>query len=349
MSLVATYLQDIRTSYPSNLDRDETRVTMLGLMEGVLQMTRSANSIVSQDLISKAEISQGRNLDVPVMQKGNITVNNVRSCTVSCGQSESDLVRITWKTVSADICMVPSQYEKNEIKYLGDLNFKIKQVVEAFGIVIENDLDTAFDANKSQVYNSSIVGTKYPLVGDAIRVTVAQQDFFFNDINSINLSDDFDSMQTKIIASPSVMPIVEKYINQGAGNSANTLFQYFGKDFTFSNRVTNGVGVLGTAYFMPDGSIGLITRVDVDARNNSKATNGTEWFQETLPGLPFPVGIKYDSTCSDQSALEVSGLAHLSATLVEHYQISFDFAIVVPYNSDIATKPSSIRKVEFVA
>ena len=349
MSLVKTYLQDIRTSYPSNLDRDETRVTMLGLMEGVLQMTNSANSIVSSELVSKAEMSQGRNLDVPVMQKGNVTVNNVRSCTVACGQSESDLVRVVWKTVSADICMVPSQYEKNDIKYLGDLNFKIKQVVEAFGIVIENDLDTAFDANKSQVYNSSIIGTKYPLVGDAMRVTQAQTDFFFNDLNSINISDDFESIQIKIIASPSVMPVVEKYINQGVSNSANTSFQYFGKDFTFSNRVTNGVGVLGTGYFMPDGSIGMITRVDVDARLNHTATTGTQWFQETLPGLPFPVGIKYDSQCSDQSTLEVAGLTHLTATMVEHYQISFDFAIIVPYNSDLTTKPSSIRKFEFVA
>lgn len=349
MSLVATYLQDIRTSYPSNLDRDETRVTMLGLMEGVLQMTNSANSIVSQDLIQKAESSQGRNLDVPVMQKGNVTISNVRSCTVSCGQSESDLVRITWKTLKADICMVPSQYEKNEIKYLFDLNFKIKQVVEAFGIEIENDLDSAFDANKSQVYNSTLVGTKYTVVGDAIRVTASQTDFFFNDLNSINLSDDFWDINVKIMANPTVMPIVEKYINQGGGNSVNTNFQFFGKDFTFSNRVTNGVGVLGTAYCMPDGSIGMLTRVDVDSRLNHKATTGTEWLQETLPGLPFPVGIKYDSQCSDQSALEVSGLAHLTATLVEHYQISFDFAIIVPYNSDLTTKPSSIRKFEFVA
>jgi hypothetical protein len=38
----------------------------------------------------------------------------------------------------------------------------------------------------------------------------------------------------------------------------------------------------------------------------------------------------------------------LEATLVEHLQISFDFAIVVPYNTDLTTKASSIRKFEFV-
>jgi len=99
---------------------------------------------------------------------------------------------------------------------------------------------------------------------------------------------------------------------------------------------------------MPDGSVGFLTRVDVDARMNHVAGDGTEWMEETLPGLPFPVGIQYKSKCDDQSALETAGLTHLKATLVEHWQISFDYAIIVPYNSDITTKPSSIRKFEFV-
>jgi hypothetical protein len=348
MSLVKTYLQDIRANYPSNLDRDELRQTQTGLVTAVLAMTNSASSIVSPDLIAQAETSQGRNLDVPVMTKGNITIKNVRSCTIGGDQSESDLVRVVWKTVVADILMVPSQYEKNQIKYQFDLNKKIKETVEAFLVEIENDLDTAFDANKSQVYGSSIVGTKYPLVGSAIRVAPANLDFFFNDLEAINFADDFNDPTIRVIANHTVMPTVTKYINQGSGNNQNLQFQFAGKNFTFSNRISNGAGVLATGYFMPDGSVGMLTRVDVDARLGHKASDGTEWMEETLPGLPFPVGIQYKSKCDDKSALEVAGLAHLTATMVEHWQISFDFAIITPYNSDLATKPNSIRKFEFI-
>ena len=53
MSLAKTYLQNIRIKYPSNLDRDELRVTQTGLLEAVIQMTGSADSIVSPDLIEK--------------------------------------------------------------------------------------------------------------------------------------------------------------------------------------------------------------------------------------------------------------------------------------------------------
>jgi len=348
MSLIATYLQDIRAMYPSSLDRDALRITQTGLLEGTIQMTNSPDSIVSDDLIAKAELSEGRNLDVPVMTKGAITITNARSCTITGAQSSSALVRIVWKTVVANILMVPSQYEKNQIGYLADLAKKMRETAEAFKIEIENDLDSALDTNKSQVYGSSLVTTKYTLAGSAIQVLPTQTDFFFNDLESINYSDDFYNPTIKVIASPTIMPTVQQYINQGAGNAVNTNYQFSGKDFTFSNRTTNGAGKLGTGYFMSDGSIGLLTRVAVDSRLGHKAGDGTEWLEETIPSMPFPIGIQYKSNCSDQSALEASGLAHLTATLVEHYQLSFDYAIVVPYNTNLATQPSVIRKFEFI-
>lgn len=348
MSLVKTYLQDIRADYPSNLDRYELRVVSHGLLTSVLEMTDAPGSIVTPQLKTLAENSVGLNLDIPVRKKGNVTIKNVRSCTVECGQSETDLVRVVWTTMVADICMVPSQYRKNILSYQADLAEKIRLVVESFKTEIESDLDTAFDANKTQVYASTIVGDTYPLVGNAIQVDAANTEYFFGDLIAINFADEFTENNIKIVANHRVMPLVDRLFNQGDGNDENTAYQFPGKDFRFSNAITNGPGVKATGYFMPDGSIGLLTRVDIDAQDGNKATKGTEWMEETLPGLPFPIGIKYDSECSDQSALETNGLEHLTATLVEHWQISFDYAIITPYNSDPATNAGAIRKFELI-
>jgi hypothetical protein len=62
-----------------------------------------------------------------------------------------------------------------------------------------------------------------------------------------------------------------------------------------------------------------------------------------LPGLLLPVGIQYKSKCDDQSALETAGLGHLTATLVEHYQISFDYAIDT-HNSNLQQQTGFTRK-----
>lgn len=349
MSLIKTYLQAIRAKYPSNLDRDELRITTNGLLTAVLNMTSSPSSIVSGDLLKKAETSQGLDLDVPVMTKGTITISNVRSCTIAGGQSNSDLIRVVWKTVAVDIMMVPGQYEKNQITYQADLAKKIRENVEALKIEIENDLDTAINANKTQVYGSTIVGTTYALAGGAIQVPLAKQNLFWNDLTPINFADDFNDPTIKVVASHSVMSSVNFYMNQGGGNNTNTMFQFAGKDFTFSNQITVGAGKAATGYFMPDGSIGFLTRVDVDARMNAKATDGTEWLMDTLPGLPFPVGIQYKSKCDDVSALEASGLGHMKASKVEHWQISFDYAIIMPYNSSPTTLAGAIRKFDFLA
>lgn len=348
MSLAATLLLDIRAGYPSNLDRYERKQTQHGLLTAVLEMTDSSNSIISRDLKAKALVSQGRNLDVPVMQKGTITIKNVRSCVIDCAESTSGLVRINWKTMVADICMVPAQYELNEIGYQEDFAKKIAETVEAFKTNMEIDIETALDASKSQVYASTLVGTKYALAGNEIQVTPVNRPLFFNDVDTINFSDDFYYDNVKVIGSPTLMGFVREYINQGGGTKENLAWQFAGKDFMFSNRVTNDAGVLATGFFMPDGSVGLLTRVDADARMRATATDGTEWFEDSLPGLPFTVGIQYKSKCTDKSALIATNTAHLTATKVEHWQISFDYAIVTPYNSDLATKAGSIRKFEFL-
>lgn len=346
MSLAATYLQDIRAQYPSNLDRDHLRQTRHGLLTAVLAMTDAPGSIVSKDLKENAKTSQGLNLDIPVYRKGSVTIKAVRSCNIDCGQSGSDMVRVVWKTAVVDMCMVPSQYEKNEIGYTADLAQKIKERVEALKSFIEVDIDSALDTAKNQVYNSSLVTEKYAPVGNSLQVSDTQRPLFFNDVDTINFSDDFYDEDVYIVASPSMMSDVRQYLNQG--DCDKLAWQFNGKNFTFSNRLTNGAGVSSTGYFMPNGTIGLLTRVDVDARMRAKTTSGTEWFEDTLPGLPFTVGIQYKSDCSDQSTLEAAGLEHLKATKIEHWQVSFDYAIVLPYNPDLATESGAIRKFEFL-
>lgn len=348
MNLQATYLQDIRAQYPSNLDRDEMRTTQVGLMNAVLTMTNADDSIISGDLMDKAKLSQGRNLDIPVMKKGAVTINNARSCNIQCSESESALTRIVWKTASVDICMIPTQYINNEVKYLADLNKKIRERVEAFGVAIETDLDLALETAKNQVYNSSIATGKYG-AGSELTVLEADKKLFFNDIDPINFEDDFYSSSVYVVGSPALMAPVRYFINQGAGNNENLGWQFNGKNFTFSNRITNTEQATG--YFMPSGSIGLLTRVDAEARMKAESTSGTKWWEDTLPGLPFTVGVQYKSDCQDKEVLasELSGITDgfMKATLVEHWQISFDYAIVLPYNSDAGTKPGAIRKFIF--
>ncbi len=346
--LLETYLQDIRVDYPNLLDRDEWRDVRFGLVNSAIEQTNSPLSVLDMDTKEKALDSEGRNLDVPVVKKGTLTVKNTRSCDFTEQNNESELVRIVWKTVAVDIFMNKAQYAKNHVGYNADLAKKLVLAKEALLSEVESDIYTKLDTDKSQVYNSSLVGGKYAFVGNSVRVTPTQQQLFYNDLNSINHSDDF-YFDPCILASTAHMPPVEHYINQGSGNDENLTYQFAGKTFKFTNNIVDGAGVASTAFVMQMGSLGLLTRVPIDCRMGNTSTDGHSWSTSRVDGIPFDVGVMHSSTCSDQSALNGSGLEHLTATMVEHWQISFDFAVVTPYNSDPASNPGAIRKVEFLS
>lgn len=349
MSLIKTALTSIRVKYPNNLDRDEHRRIQHGLLQSAIDQTNSTNSIIDNDLKDKAMKSEGLQLEIPVLKRGNVTIKNIRSCVINGGRSESDLVSVTWKTLVADIELVPSYYENNQIKKDADLAKQLSEVTNAFIKDIEVTLEATLDAKKTQIYRSSIVTNQYTLVGGAIRVTKSQERFFFNDVQAINFADDFYNDTIVVIANHNVMPLVSWYTHQGESNYENTRFQFAGKDFYFSNQIENESGVVGTAYFMPNGTLGILSRVNVDARLGHVASDGTEWAEDTIPGFPFRVGIMRKSVCADKSTYDATGTAHLTATMLEQWQISVDYAVLTPYESDPANQPTAIRKVEFVA
>lgn len=237
--LLDTYLQEIRGIYPNNFDKNEWRFTKAGLLTAVIEMTESPFSIVNEDLKQKALTSEGRDLKIPVFKQGDLTVKNQRSCVIEEYENETAMIEINWATLVVDISMVRSQYAKNEITYLQDLNKKLLLVKEAFTKAIETSINARLELDKSTEYNSSLVGVgaKYPLVGDALQVAIADQELFFNDIEVILEEDDFSSEVIYVLGSTPLQSFVRHWANQGKGNDENLEYQFSGKSFRFSNRI----------------------------------------------------------------------------------------------------------------
>lgn len=350
--LLETYLQDIRGLYPNGFDRNEWRFTKSGLLTAVKEMSESPMSIITEDIKEKALKSEGRALKVPVIKQGELTVTNQRTCAIGNFENESALVTVNWATMVVNISMVKSQYAKNEITYLQDLNKKLMLVKEAFTKTMEQAIFARLELAKATAaqYNSSLVGVgnKYPFVGDAMQVSVADQPTFFNDLEVILNEDDFHAELFHVLGSTTLSSYVRHWANQGGGNYENLSYQFGGYSFRYSNRVVNGATVRATGYAMPDGSIGMLTRVNIDATLGNKTTDGTQWETAFIDGFPYEVGVMYKSTCADKSALNGTGLEHLTATMVEQWQFSLDFGLVTPYQSDPA-RAQPIKKFEFIA
>lgn len=345
MSLIATLKTDIITQLGETVMRDEWRVSRYGVLNSAVEMTKSVNSIVNDDIRKKAMESEGLDLKIPVIKKGDLTVKNVRSCQIGSYENESALVDVTWTTLVYDISMIPGQYKNNYISYLEDLRKKLKLVEEGFGREIETIIIAKLEAEKSGIYNSPLATAPYSVVGDTLQVPLALRPTFFNDLSVIMQGDDLYAVPYKVLGNTTLQSPVNHYINQGGGNAVNTNYQFGDYDFRFSNSLPVSAGKFTSGFVMPDGSIGLLTRVNEDARQEHKTTKGTEWSEEMIEGLGLNVGVMYLSDCADMSA--VAGMSHLTATKVEKWQFSIDVAVITPYNSDPATIAGSIKKFDF--
>lgn len=349
MSLINTYKLEIRAKVQQPLDRDEWRFTRYGLLTSAREMTASPNSIVTPELMEKAKESEGLDLKVPVFEIGDdVVIKSVRSCQIDDLENTTDYVTVNWITLVADMSMKASEHKKNEVGYLTDLNRKLMKIDNALAKAVEDLIYTKLDTEKSAVYASPLVGvgTDYPLVGNTIQVAPAQQETFFNDLEAIMEGDDFYSAPFKVLGGTTLKPYVKHYANQGANNDENLTYQFDAYDFRFSNHVVNGGGKKATGFIMTDGSLGIMTRINVDAEMGHSAGDGTEWGTTYMERLGFEVGVMYKSKCDDVSAQ--AGLEHLTATKVENWQFSIDVALITPYNSDPATQAGVIKKFEFV-
>ena len=122
MSLIATRLQNWRVLSPE-LDRNMFRPYEFGALDFFISQTDSANSIISPELRDRAFASMGNTVQVPVLNyDGDVTVSNVRSCTISDDENTSALYTVVWATYSVGFTMVPAMYQNNEINYEHDFN-----------------------------------------------------------------------------------------------------------------------------------------------------------------------------------------------------------------------------------
>lgn len=346
MSLVLTLMQPLRSKYAGTLDKNEARKSRYGALDFYQKQAALETGVITSDIRSQIKKSMGNSVQVPVLDAKDVVISNVRSCTVADSENTSKLVTLTFVTYAFGFTMIPAQYVNNEIGYQQDFNRKLENYLLKFAATLDTASINNLSANKNQYFPAAVTGY-YPQVGNALQVTQAQKADFFNQCMAIHNEMDFYG-DMNVIASTSLMPTVNRLVNQGNANDENDAFQFAGYNFGYTNRLGNGAGIQSTCYCVPDGQVGIENRNDPDARAKSKTGNGKEWDEVLLPIVNMTVGSFYYDDCADKSALH-AGTAHLTRTRVEGFEWSTDVCFVNAYNSDPVNRYSPIIKAEISA
>ena len=344
MSLVATRLQNWRIENPE-LDRNMFRPCEYGALDFFVEQTDAPNSIISPNLRDRAFASIGNTVQVPVLNyDGEVTVSNVRSCTIADDENTSALYEVVWKTYSVGFTMVPTLYMNNEISYEHDFNRKLEKICRALANALDTDAVAALEAAKTQVFKDLL---QYQQSSNVVEVPKQMATEILGDINPIMRANCYPEM-VHIIGNAGVDSLIRKLAEHGIYNDVNKRMEYDNKIIHYTNNVLNGQGKNGTFFAVADGNVGVLTRVDREALRRASA-NFHEWDVVRLPYIDLPVGSHYYTAVGDQSAIAGAASADMVCNVKEYFGFSVDVAYIVAYNSDPTTVANPIIKAEIEA
>ena len=347
MATTATRLQDIRAMYPSMLDKWELRPEVYALWAKGVANATNPMGIISSDVLTKASNSWGLDVEIPVMSIASSANGTGLTCTYTGTEAVSDLVTITWVTISNGFNMVPSRNAQNEIKYAEEFARKYADAIRAMAGAANAAIDTALTAVIEGTYTNPYVPAKYAVgANDALQVALANRPDFFNDLVDILASDDIFP-QLDVLGSTNLRGIVSQLFAQGDANATNTAYQFQQGDYNFFFDKDVTVGAVAptdaSGYVMPAGAYGVVSRNSPDCIAGTENKTHT-WGIINDATIGIPMDYLYTDGCFDNSA-DPSAYTGDTAVAQETHQMAMHFGILTPYES---TQSGVIRKFDLL-
>lgn len=346
MSLLLTLVQNLRAAYPSQVDKNERRLSQYGVWEFFQQQAAIPGSIMTPQIKKLISQSFGKTIQVPVLDAQDVTIGTTRTCTVAADENSSKLVTLTFVPYSFGFTMYPAQHYNNEIDYNADFNAKMRKYLLKFAATLDTAGRNVLETNRNQYFPADI-DAYFPDVANALQVPQASKNDFFNQFQAVLETMDFYDTP-HIVGSTSLNPIIRRDMAQGAGNSTNQNFQFDPYVWHTSNRVTNAAGVEATVYGVVDGNVAAYNRNTPEALGNYTTGNGKEWGTAVLPIVNLEMGTFFYDDCADISALH-AGTVNNTRSKMEAFAFDTEICYMTSYNSDPTTRYTPIVKAEIAA
>jgi len=347
MSLVATLMQEFRTGYTENMDKNENRASRYRVYDLFRNQTNAPGGILSQNTRDLIKDSFGKTIKIPVMLNQDVSIGNVRTCAIRTGESTSAFVTLTFATIAFGFSMYPAMYANNEFGYQQDWANRLRGYVNKLNTHLDTLGVSFLNINRNIHWTPEILAV-YPQVANALQVSKAGTEDFYNNASAIFEQMDFYD-RIDVAASTMHRPVVRRLVNQGRQNDVNDSFQFGEYDFGYSNHILNSPGIASTAFLVQKGSVAMENRNDRDALMGHTAGGGSKvWGQEYVPGVDLTMGTYYTDDCTDASGVQ-PGMEGLTRTKIESFEWSTDICFASAFNSDPANRFGPIIKAEFSA
>lgn len=350
MALLPTLVNDVINLHP-DIDSNESRIMTTGLYDTFLRQSRTPGSVLTPELEQQLFDSMGKTVKTPVLKAKSVSVRTTRPLTIPLVQNTSAYATYTWSTISAGFLMYPTRHYNNYISYVREFarNFlDVRRIVMAY---VENLALTKAEAIKTQVINGDPdIPGGHTFSGNVVHetgISALENSRILYDLESIHEVNDFGMFDGyDIVGNQHFRSVLSRLRGFDQFNSENKTLQFENKNFHFSRLITNDTGKAATLFAFAPNSVAVASRVETDCLLGSE-THNREWGTIQMPGLDLRVGTYHYKDATDvYNDLATADTAHLTRSLVEGFDFSFDICFINKYNSDMATIPMPVVKAD---
>lgn len=316
----------------AELYKNEFAANLYGAMDFFIRQNDVPGAIVSPELRQRALGSIGNTIQVPVLKRNTTaTVGTTRSCTNTNNETDSALVSLNWTTVTDGFTIVPNRYMNNDITEQQHFDANMMDMLRRIATKIDQLCLAALSTNKT-----SVIGDTLNYTFSSSTVSAAWTDRFdlLGDLNAMQISNKFYS-GLNIIGNMGMLNIFNKLAEHDVYNAVNKRYEYADKNLYLTHQLSNASQKYGTFYCVPDGQVGILSRVSRPEYRGDSA-NEHSWGMTTLPymgGLTF--GTHFYTTVGDMTT--ITGNDDQVCDFAEHYTFSIDVALMTAYSSAAGT------------
>lgn len=335
--------------------QDERRYPALGALNAVADSTPAVDYISPTALEALRTISSDRDVQIPVIKDGSVTVNTTPGYEyIPTNLSESDQYTFSTYDVFSGFRHFPSIYANNAIDEQFDRETKMKKIAHEMGKSVETILLTVLDARKTQVLSNTTQVSQgdgtftFSTVSDTLTISKnAQKETMFFYMEQLMESNDVGGMYRFVGSRGAFATQIAEYLKYGANNDQNKQALGIPMDMLYTTSQLSAGSDVFTGFAFRDGAIGIVENFPYNFREGVEFA-GKTWSVTDMP-LPFcrmRANVYTNTEATNATALVTSGTdSNSKMTHFEEMAVWLRFTVVYRYNSSLSTRVNDIVKI----